>query len=71
MTSEHTDGLFEAADGRLRCGWSGSQEDYQAYHDLEWGRPVADDRRLFEHLVQRPSRRLLKPLGADRLNRRR
>ena len=24
--------------------------DYQAYHDAEWGRPVGDDRRLFEKL---------------------
>ncbi len=24
---------------------------YRRYHDLEWGRPTADDRRLFEKLV--------------------
>jgi DNA-3-methyladenine glycosylase I len=24
---------------------------YESYHDLEWGRPVADDRRLFEKLT--------------------
>jgi 3-methyladenine DNA glycosylase Tag len=24
--------------------------EYQAYHDLEWGRPVGDDARIFEKL---------------------
>ncbi len=33
-----------------RCWWAGEQPDYQHYHDHEWGRPVADDRRLFEKL---------------------
>ncbi|ADZ71891.1 DNA-3-methyladenine glycosylase I [Polymorphum gilvum] len=43
-------GLIEGADGRRRCWWHGGLEDYQAYHDLEWGRPVSDDRRLFEKI---------------------
>ncbi|MEQ1501995.1 MAG: DNA-3-methyladenine glycosylase I [Myxococcota bacterium] len=43
-------GLVEGADGRCRCGWGASTDDYAAYHDGEWGRPVADDRRLFEKL---------------------
>jgi DNA-3-methyladenine glycosylase I len=35
-----------------RCGWArGSDADYLRYHDLEWGRPVHDDRRLFEMLT--------------------
>lgn len=34
-----------------RCGWCGTDPDYIAYHDLEWGRPVTDDRTLFEFLV--------------------
>jgi DNA-3-methyladenine glycosylase I len=38
------------ADGRHRCWWCGDLPEYQAYHDLEWGRPVADDHRLFEKL---------------------
>ena len=50
MTTDHDDGLVRAADGRPRCWWSGGQDDYQAYHDLEWGRPISDDRRLFEKL---------------------
>jgi DNA-3-methyladenine glycosylase I len=31
-----------------RCWWCGEDELYVAYHDREWGFPVADDRRLFE-----------------------
>ena len=34
-----------------RCWWSDSDALYRPYHDLEWGRPVADDSRLFEKLV--------------------
>jgi DNA-3-methyladenine glycosylase I len=34
----------------IRCSWCGVHGDYQAYHDREWGFPVADDRRLFEKL---------------------
>ena len=37
-------------DGRPRCWWPGVEPLYVAYHDHEWGRPVADDRLLFEHL---------------------
>ncbi len=44
------DGLVEGSDGRLRCWWSSGLADYEAYHDNEWGRPVTDDRRLFEKL---------------------
>jgi DNA-3-methyladenine glycosylase I len=38
-------------DGRVRCTWCGTDPLYVAYHDLEWGVPVHDDRRLFEMLV--------------------
>jgi DNA-3-methyladenine glycosylase I len=44
------DGLVEGSDWRLRCWWSSGLADYEAYHDAEWGRPVTDDRRLFEKL---------------------
>jgi DNA-3-methyladenine glycosylase I len=37
-------------DGRLRCPWALSAPDYVAYHDNEWGRPVADDNAMFERL---------------------
>jgi DNA-3-methyladenine glycosylase I len=44
------DGLIAGPDGRVRCSWPGSDPLYLAYHDKEWGRPVADDRRIFEKL---------------------
>ncbi len=44
------EGLIEGLDGRPRCFWSGSDALYLSYHDNEWGRPVADDNRLFEKL---------------------
>jgi DNA-3-methyladenine glycosylase I len=34
-----------------RCEWAGSDEMYIAYHDLEWGVPLHDERRLFEMLI--------------------
>jgi DNA-3-methyladenine glycosylase I len=37
-------------DGRRRCGWCVAAPDYAAYHDAEWGRPVADDIRLYEKI---------------------
>jgi len=33
-----------------RCWWAGDDPRYVAYHDDEWGLPVADDTRLFEKL---------------------
>lgn len=42
--------LYDHPDGRPRCGWCAATPDYVAYHDAEWGFPVADDRRLFEKL---------------------
>jgi DNA-3-methyladenine glycosylase I len=37
-------------DGVARCRWGASTPEYRAYHDNEWGFPVADDLRLFEKL---------------------
>jgi DNA-3-methyladenine glycosylase I len=34
-----------------RCEWAGSDPLMQAYHDLEWGVPLHDDRQLFELLT--------------------
>lgn len=34
-----------------RCPWCLGSPAYVAYHDREWGRPVHDDRVLFEFLV--------------------
>ena len=37
---------------RARCGWvPAGDEEYTRYHDEEWGRPVRDDRQLFEMLT--------------------
>lgn len=33
-----------------RCGWCGTDPLYVHYHDTVWGRPVSDDRELFEKL---------------------
>jgi DNA-3-methyladenine glycosylase I len=33
-----------------RCWWAGADPLYVRYHDEEWGRPVRDDRRLFEKI---------------------
>jgi DNA-3-methyladenine glycosylase I len=34
-----------------RCTWCGTDPLYIRYHDEEWGRPVHDDRTLFEMLI--------------------
>jgi DNA-3-methyladenine glycosylase I len=44
------EGLARNADGVVRCWWPGEDPLYQQYHDLEWGVPVTDDRRLFEKI---------------------
>ncbi len=38
------------ADLSAPCPWAGNDPFYIAYHDKEWGRPVTDDRRLFEKI---------------------
>lgn len=35
---------------KKRCAWSETHELFIPYHDNEWGRPVHDDRELFEML---------------------
>jgi DNA-3-methyladenine glycosylase I len=42
--------LATGPDGRRRCWWGAGSPEYAAYHDEEWGRPVRDDRGLFERL---------------------
>jgi DNA-3-methyladenine glycosylase I len=44
------EGIAIGEDGLARCWWSDGDPLYRDYHDTEWGRPVADDRRLFEKL---------------------
>lgn len=37
---------------KARCAWvPEGKPDYTRYHDTEWGRPVHDDRKLFEMLI--------------------
>jgi len=38
-------------DGKSRCGWASADPLYEKYHDKEWGRPLRDDRALFELLT--------------------
>ena len=38
-------------DGKVRCGWCLGDPIYVKYHDEEWGKPVHDDKVLFEFLV--------------------
>ena len=39
------------ADGKPRCGWVTNDPLYERNHDKEWGRPLRDDRALFELLT--------------------
>jgi DNA-3-methyladenine glycosylase I len=54
VMADHMDatpaGLTAGPDGQLRCAWHGNLDDYRRYHDEEWGRPVANDQRLFEKI---------------------
>ncbi|WP_159621617.1 DNA-3-methyladenine glycosylase I [Ruania rhizosphaerae] len=45
------DSLITGTDGRIRCGWVGSDADYERYHDQEWGFPLRGDRALFEKMA--------------------
>jgi DNA-3-methyladenine glycosylase I len=38
-------------DGRRRCSWGASTDDYVAYHDQEWGRPVTTDDAMYERIT--------------------
>ena len=42
--------LATGDDGVTRCAWAHGTTLYERYHDEEWGRPVLDERRLFERL---------------------
>jgi len=41
----------QPSDTDHRCSWAGSKPHMIRYHDDEWGRPLHDDRRLFEMLL--------------------
>jgi DNA-3-methyladenine glycosylase I len=42
--------LVTGEDGKARCRWGSTDERYRDYHDTEWGRPVTDERGLYEKL---------------------
>jgi DNA-3-methyladenine glycosylase I len=48
--AEAAEGVVFGEDGVARCWWADSDPLYRAYHDGEWGRPVVDDRRMFEKI---------------------
>jgi DNA-3-methyladenine glycosylase I len=50
VTERRMMGAQRHPDGKLRCAWCPDDSLYVTYHDEEWGRPVHDDRRLFEML---------------------
>src|ERR671910_2842319 len=41
-------GLVLGDDGKLRCVWGSGDPLYVDYHDREWGRPLRDERAMFE-----------------------
>ena len=43
--------IVVGTDGKPRCGWASADPLYEQYHDREWGRPLRDDRALFELLT--------------------
>lgn len=38
-------------ENKNRCSWCEKDELYRNYHDLEWGKPVYEDEKLFEFLI--------------------
>jgi DNA-3-methyladenine glycosylase I len=52
MTAEQRDmGVEPGPDGQPRCWWCLGAPEYLDYHDNVWGRPMHDDRELFEMLA--------------------
>lgn len=45
-----SDGLRTRDDGSRACWWGEGYDDYEAYHDEEWGVPVTSDIRLYEKM---------------------
>jgi DNA-3-methyladenine glycosylase I len=43
-----SDGVVVGEDGQARCAWGASSAEYRAYHDDEWGRPVAYEKLCLE-----------------------
>ena len=45
-----TDRIHRGESEIPRCIWASGDAQYEQYHDDEWGRPVTDDRKLYEKL---------------------
>jgi len=45
------DSGLKTKDSKIRCSWATSDPIYIKYHDEEWGKPVYDDKILFEFLI--------------------
>ncbi len=45
-----SEGVVHGDDDVARCWWGAGDPIYRRYHDREWGRPVRNDRRLFEKI---------------------
>ena len=43
--------MTDPAIAKPRCPWCLGSDAYIRYHDFEWGKPVHDDRLLFEFLI--------------------
>lgn len=43
--------ISEAKETQTVCPWASTDPLYREYHDTEWGRPLHDDRALFELLI--------------------
>ncbi|MXZ14950.1 MAG: DNA-3-methyladenine glycosylase I [Acidimicrobiales bacterium] len=50
QTADVPEGLRQRADGLLACWWGEGHDDYETYHDTEWGMPVVNDVRLYEKM---------------------
>lgn len=51
MADDTTGDPLQGTDGKLRCPWAGATEEYMAYHDTEWGKPVHDEHGLYERIM--------------------
>ena len=48
--------MTNPAVAKLCCPWCLGSDAYIHYHDVEWGKPVHDDRALFEFLTPEGAR---------------
>ncbi len=49
--SSISEGVLANKNPVSRCAWTTNDSLYQKYHDEEWGKPVHNDRKLFEMLI--------------------